>query len=164
MMPVMPYGYNAFLPPPPHQAYNFYQNQQFVAQNYQIPYYAQGMNLNLDLPPLQAHQFHSTTAQQHVPLYSVPSYPASFEANGGTYHFIPNTVPTAIPAQEQELDGGKKKKMVVKKVQKKRFICPQSDCGRAFARNFNMQSHLKAHLGIRDCKSFAFLAKSCNGN
>lgn len=32
----------------------------------------------------------------------------------------------------------------------KRFYCPQRDCGRAFARNFNMQSHLKSHLGIRE--------------
>lgn len=33
-------------------------------------------------------------------------------------------------------------------------ICPHDGCGRAFARNFNMQSHLKSHLGIRDCSSF----------
>ena len=31
--------------------------------------------------------------------------------------------------------------------------CPHPECGRAFARNFNMQSHLKSHLGIRDCES-----------
>ncbi|KAM0748056.1 hypothetical protein T439DRAFT_291835 [Meredithblackwellia eburnea MCA 4105] len=36
------------------------------------------------------------------------------------------------------------------KNQLKRFVCPHPDCGRAFARNFNMQSHLKSHLGIRD--------------
>lgn len=32
----------------------------------------------------------------------------------------------------------------------KRFVCPHPGCGRAFARNFNMQSHLKSHLGIRE--------------
>ncbi|KAK4057351.1 hypothetical protein OIO90_001417 [Microbotryomycetes sp. JL221] len=32
----------------------------------------------------------------------------------------------------------------------KRFVCPQTGCGRAFARNFNMQSHLKSHFDLRE--------------
>ncbi|SCZ95713.1 BZ3500_MvSof-1268-A1-R1_Chr8-1g09747 [Microbotryum saponariae] len=36
------------------------------------------------------------------------------------------------------------------KSETKRFVCPYEDCGRAFSRNFNMQSHLKSHLNIRD--------------
>ncbi|SCV66902.1 BQ2448_5548 [Microbotryum intermedium] len=36
------------------------------------------------------------------------------------------------------------------KFETKRFVCPYEDCGRAFSRNFNMQSHLKSHLNIRD--------------
>ncbi|GAA5820151.1 hypothetical protein JCM10212_000264 [Sporobolomyces blumeae] len=41
-------------------------------------------------------------------------------------------------------------KRPAKKDQVKRFICPHPGCGRAFARNFNMQSHHKSHLGIRE--------------
>ncbi|GAA5986595.1 hypothetical protein JCM11641_005161 [Rhodosporidiobolus odoratus] len=37
-----------------------------------------------------------------------------------------------------------------KKDQVKRFVCPFSGCGRGFARNFNMQSHYKSHLGVRE--------------
>ncbi|SGY41458.1 BQ5605_C003g02514 [Microbotryum silenes-dioicae] len=36
------------------------------------------------------------------------------------------------------------------KSETKRFVCLYEDCGRAFSRNFNMQSHLKSHLNIRD--------------
>ncbi|GAA6009137.1 hypothetical protein JCM11491_005766 [Sporobolomyces phaffii] len=41
-------------------------------------------------------------------------------------------------------------KRPTKKDQVKKFICPHPGCGRAFARNFNMQSHHKSHLGIRE--------------
>ena len=37
-----------------------------------------------------------------------------------------------------------------KKNTTKRFLCPHPGCGRAFARNFNLGSHVKSHLGIRD--------------
>ncbi|KAI5474810.1 zinc finger, C2H5-type domain containing protein [Pseudohyphozyma bogoriensis] len=86
----------------------------------------------------------------------------SFEAAGGTYYFVPNAASTgssaASSADEDESPErkvfeslvGKSKKSSFGKDQVKRFICPQPDCGRAFARNFNMQSHLKSHLGIRD--------------
>ncbi|GAA5879463.1 hypothetical protein JCM1840_007047 [Sporobolomyces johnsonii] len=41
-------------------------------------------------------------------------------------------------------------KRASKKDQVKRFVCPHPGCGRGFARNFNMQSHHKSHLGIRE--------------
>lgn len=41
-------------------------------------------------------------------------------------------------------------KRPAKKDQVKKFICPHPGCGRGFARNFNMQSHHKSHLGIRE--------------
>lgn len=37
-----------------------------------------------------------------------------------------------------------------KKDQSRRFNCPHPGCGRGFARNFNMQSHYKSHLGVRE--------------
>ncbi|GAA5984839.1 hypothetical protein JCM10908_003531 [Rhodotorula pacifica] len=37
-----------------------------------------------------------------------------------------------------------------KKDSSRRFTCPHPGCGRGFARNFNMQSHYKSHLGIRE--------------
>lgn len=57
-------------------------------------------------------------------------------------------------AKSPSTRGGKKGKKgaVSSKGQSKRFMCPHEGCGRGFARNFNMQSHLKSHLGIRDCE------------
>lgn len=37
-----------------------------------------------------------------------------------------------------------------KKASSRRFTCPHPGCGRGFARNFNMQSHYKSHLGVRE--------------
>ncbi|POY72269.1 hypothetical protein BMF94_4703 [Rhodotorula taiwanensis] len=34
----------------------------------------------------------------------------------------------------------------------KKFTCPHPSCGRAFARNFNLQAHIKSHQGIREFK------------
>ncbi|BGP19384.1 hypothetical protein JCM10213_000621 [Rhodosporidiobolus nylandii] len=45
---------------------------------------------------------------------------------------------------------GSTKRAPAKKDQVKRFICPYTGCGRAFARNFNCQAHYKSHLGVRD--------------
>ncbi|BGP10755.1 hypothetical protein JCM10049v2_006647 [Rhodotorula toruloides] len=45
---------------------------------------------------------------------------------------------------------GSTKRHPPKKEQPKRFVCPHPGCGRPFTRNFNMQSHYKSHLGIRE--------------
>lgn len=44
----------------------------------------------------------------------------------------------------------KKKKTKSARDQPKRFICDFGGCGRAFARQFNLQTHAKSHLNIRD--------------
>ena len=44
----------------------------------------------------------------------------------------------------------RKKKAKPSKDQPKRFICDFESCGRAFARQFNLQTHAKSHLNIRD--------------
>lgn len=45
---------------------------------------------------------------------------------------------------------GSTKRHPPKKEQPKRFVCPHPGCGRPFSRNFNMMSHYKSHLGIRE--------------
>ncbi|KAK4693984.1 hypothetical protein P7C70_g8826, partial [Phenoliferia sp. Uapishka_3] len=127
------------------------------------------------LPP----HVHSQPQYQQVTApvaQAVPyAYPApSFETAQGTYYFVPNS--NSAPAVVSPLARGhsvsasvgssaswgedeskpsvgsvKKAKKNAGKNQTKRFICPHPECGRGFARNFNMQSHLKSHLGIRDC-------------
>ena len=44
----------------------------------------------------------------------------------------------------------KKKKAKPAKDQPKRFLCEFDGCGRAFARQFNLQTHSKSHYNIRD--------------
>lgn len=62
--------------------------------------------------------------------------------------------PKVKSASNTSNSKGKKggKKTAAGKNSSRRFMCPHEGCGRAFARNFNMQSHLKSHLGIRDCE------------
>ncbi|KAI5474809.1 zinc finger, C2H5-type domain containing protein [Pseudohyphozyma bogoriensis] len=108
-------------------------------------------------PPAVAAPAPAPVPQQH----QNQGQPQSFDAPGGTYYFVPNPAAGHSGAttggvedngQERTVLGyGRGKKTGgVGKYQVKRFVCPQPDCGRAFARNFNMQSHLKSHLGIRD--------------
>ncbi|GAA6057078.1 hypothetical protein JCM3770_001447 [Rhodotorula araucariae] len=66
-----------------------------------------------------------------------------------------SALPSAMaPQQKIRLPVGQGKrgstKRLVKKDQPKRFVCPHPGCGRAFARNFNMSSHYKSHLGVRE--------------
>lgn len=100
----------------------------------------------------------------------VSEYSAS-NSPGGDWEdqqFTPEepTVPTPVEATPASIapkikapgpKGGKKGKKGTStgKAQSRRFMCPHEGCGRAFARNFNMQSHLKSHLGIRDCMLIA---------
>ncbi len=66
--------------------------------------------------------------------------------------------PIELPAALEELKpvvkaspvAVKKASAPRKKNTTKRFLCPHPGCGRAFARNFNLGSHVKSHLGIRD--------------
>ncbi|GAA5954105.1 hypothetical protein JCM3765_005291 [Sporobolomyces pararoseus] len=64
------------------------------------------------------------------------------------------TATVVIGDQKIRLPVGQGKKgstkRPAKKDQVKKFICPHPGCGRGFARNFNMQSHHKSHLGIRE--------------
>jgi hypothetical protein len=74
---------------------------------------------------------------------------------------VPHVSPTPLdPQQKIRLPVGQGKrgstKRAPKKDQVKRFVCPFDGCGRGFARNFNMQSHYKSHLGVREC-AFPFL-------
>lgn len=82
---------------------------------------------------------------------------------------LPMSVPVSAsssqtdgPSSTPRLGGGRslepastkgpkpKKKAKSSKDQPKRFICEFEDCGRAFARAFNLQTHEKSHLNIRD--------------
>ncbi|KAM0786969.1 hypothetical protein ACM66B_002387 [Microbotryomycetes sp. NB124-2] len=58
------------------------------------------------------------------------------------------TEPVVKPVKKSAGSSSKKPRKPRSTV--KRFMCPQEGCGRAFARNFNMQSHLKSHLDIRE--------------
>lgn len=57
--------------------------------------------------------------------------------------------PKPAPATAAKSSTGAVKKPK-KKNTTKRFLCPHPGCGRAFARNFNLGSHVKSHLGIRE--------------
>ncbi|GAA6018054.1 hypothetical protein JCM10207_006063 [Rhodosporidiobolus poonsookiae] len=86
---------------------------------------------------------------------SPPAVSAPAPAPVVTSSVVPNVVPTPIhPEQKIRLPVGQGKrgstKRAPKKDQVKRFVCPHPGCGRGFARNFNMQSHYKSHLGIRE--------------
>lgn len=67
-----------------------------------------------------------------------------------------SALPVAMGTQQKirlPVGQGKKgstKRRPAKKEQVRRFTCPHPGCGRAFARNFNMASHYKSHLGVRE--------------
>ncbi|GAA5858042.1 hypothetical protein JCM8547_006675 [Rhodosporidiobolus lusitaniae] len=73
-----------------------------------------------------------------------------------TSSVVPHVVPTPLDPQQKirlPIGQGKRgstKRVPAKKDQVKRFVCPFEGCGRGFARNFNMQSHYKSHLGVRE--------------
>ncbi|GAA6017038.1 hypothetical protein JCM11491_006138 [Sporobolomyces phaffii] len=57
-----------------------------------------------------------------------------------------------IKAQGQVASKPKSKPEKSKEPPEKKFICPHPACGRAFARHFNLNSHIKSHQGIREFK------------
>ncbi|GJN93037.1 hypothetical protein Rhopal_006082-T1 [Rhodotorula paludigena] len=65
-----------------------------------------------------------------------------------------SALPSMTAQQKIRLPVGQGKrgstKRAPKKDQAKRFFCPHPGCGRPFTRNYNMQSHYKSHLGIRE--------------
>ncbi|KAK4047099.1 hypothetical protein OIV83_005662 [Microbotryomycetes sp. JL201] len=89
-----------------------------------------------------------------VPSETVRSAPAiciaeqTHERNDMSALIKRKTEPVSKPVKKIGASSGKKPRKPRSTV--KRFMCPQEGCGRAFARNFNMQSHLKSHLDIRE--------------
>lgn len=116
---------------------------------------------------------YSDLAASGLPMSA--SMSASSSANG-THHHHPHPHPagemlarkrsTSSPedlrprkprSHQQQGDGAlkqpRKKAGKSLKDQPKRFVCEFEGCGRAFARAFNLQTHEKSHLNIRDCQS-----------
>ncbi|BGP42820.1 hypothetical protein JCM10450v2_006936 [Rhodotorula kratochvilovae] len=88
-----------------------------------------------------------------IPVVAANQEPAYVLPTGATV--AASALPSAMaPQQKIRLPVGQGKrgstKRPAKKDQPKRFICPHPGCGRAFARNFNMSSHYKSHLGVRE--------------
>ncbi|TNY21322.1 hypothetical protein DMC30DRAFT_395271 [Rhodotorula diobovata] len=89
-----------------------------------------------------------------VPAASPDQEPSFVLPTGAT---VPaSALPVAMGTQQKirlPVGQGKKgstKRRPAKKEQVRRFTCPHPGCGRAFARNFNMASHYKSHLGVRE--------------
>ncbi|GAA6030967.1 hypothetical protein JCM8097_008960 [Rhodosporidiobolus ruineniae] len=94
-------------------------------------------------------------AQQGVPTtLSMPLPPVPASSAPSLNMPLGSSVGSGGGEQKIRLPVGQGKrgstKRAPKKDQVKRFICPFGGCGRAFARNFNMQSHYRSHLGVRD--------------
>ncbi|GAA5836999.1 hypothetical protein JCM9279_007728 [Rhodotorula babjevae] len=94
------------------------------------------------------------TAPVVVPAAS-PDQEATFVLPTGATVPV-SALPVAMGTQQKirlPVGQGKKgstKRRPAKKEQVRRFTCPHPGCGRAFARNFNMASHYKSHLGVRE--------------
>ncbi|BGP20050.1 hypothetical protein JCM10213_003566 [Rhodosporidiobolus nylandii] len=127
-------------------------------------------------PPPPATTFAAEYAPRALPglvqddvLSNTPSPTASAGSAGGSVQRGRKRRATTEDGEEDELDsssvfaaagvtalaGGTAGGAGVsgkKEVQEKKFVCPHPSCGRAFARNFNLQSHIKSHQGIREYK------------